>query len=460
MGIRGRIALAISCVTALAVVVLGFAVHHIADAERERSARSYQDDRLSSALQIYERDGTLALGAQLDDATLPAPLRAAVFEGKSGTYRSQGEDPRVWAATGVGGGVAEGRSGTGGSGTGDSGSGNPGTGEPGAGRTGAQLRTLSVSAAFPDNDPAQEALDRALLIAGIGTVVLMAGVSWFVSQRLSRRLRHSAAAARRIAAGEPPDAEALAASGRDEVAELGRSVHHMATSLAARVEAERKFTADVAHELRTPVAGLVAAAELLPHERAVELVRDRAQTMRNLVEDLLEVSRLDAGVESAQLDAVDLPSLVRGIVGRAERVRGITDVGIVVAGPARVVETDRRRVERVLVNLLANAAKHGRPPVEVRVEGTRIVVRDHGPGYPPELCAEGPRRFRTAAPERGTGHGLGLTIAVGQAEVLGGRLTFGAAEGGGAEAVLELPEPAEVDAEVEPVGDRGAVTAS
>ncbi|KWT63587.1 histidine kinase [Streptomyces albus subsp. albus] len=455
MGIRGRIALAISCVTALAVVVLGFAVHHIADAERERSARSYQDDRLSSALQIYERDGTLALGAQLDDATLPAPLRAAVLEGKSGTYRSQGEDPRVWAATGVGGGVAEGRSGSGGSGSGGS-----GTGDSGTGRTGAQPRTLSVSAAFPDNDPAQEALDRALLIAGIGTVVLMAGVSWFVSQRLSRRLRHSAAAARRIAAGEPPDAEALAASGRDEVAELGRSVHHMATSLAARVEAERKFTADVAHELRTPVAGLVAAAELLPHERAVELVRDRAQTMRNLVEDLLEVSRLDAGVESAQLDAVDLPSLVRGIVGRAERVRGITDVGIVVAGPARVVETDRRRVERVLVNLLANAAKHGRPPVEVRVEGTRIVVRDHGPGYPPELCAEGPRRFRTAAPERGTGHGLGLTIAAGQAEVLGGRLIFGAAEGGGAEAVLELPEPVGTDAEVEPVGDRGAVTAS
>ncbi|MCZ0995193.1 hypothetical protein O1L44_21690 [Streptomyces noursei] len=103
MGIRGRIALAISGMTALAVVVLGFAVHHIADAERERSARAYQDERLSSALQIYERDGTLALGAQLDDATLPRPLRAAVFHNRSGTYLSGGDDPRVWAATGVGG---------------------------------------------------------------------------------------------------------------------------------------------------------------------------------------------------------------------------------------------------------------------------------------------------------------------------------------------------------------------
>ncbi|WP_411127323.1 sensor histidine kinase [Streptomyces sp. x-19] len=402
--------------TALAVVVLGFAVHHIADVERERSARSYQDERLSAALLVYERDGTLALGAQLDDATLPSPLREAVFHNRSGTYLSGGDDPRVWAATGVGG-------------VGDR-----------------PTRSLSVSAAYPDDDPAQVALDRALLIAGCGTVVLMAVVSWFVAQRLSRRLRLSAAAARRIAAGEPPDADALASHGRDEVAELGRSVHHMATSLAARVEAEREFTADVAHELRTPVAGLVAAAELLPEPRAVELVRDRAQAMRRLVEDLLEVSRLDAGVERADLDACELPSLVRGIVQRAARQRGVDDlsVSVTVEGEPWIVETDRRRVERVLVNLLANAAKHGEPPIEVVVAGARIVVRDHGPGYPADLCAEGPRRFRTAAPERGTGHGLGLTIAAGQAEVLGARLEFGAAAGGGAEAVLELPDRAVV----------------
>ncbi|MFK0291288.1 sensor histidine kinase [Streptomyces sp. NPDC090442] len=423
MGIRGRIALAISGMTALAVVVLGFAVHHIADAERERSARAYQDVRLSSALTIYERDGTLALGAQLDDATLPSPLREAVFRGRSGTYLSGGDDPRVWAATGVGGGDAA-----------------------------RPTRSLSVSAAYPDDDPAQVALDRALLIAGFGTVVLMAVVSWFVAQRLSRRLRLSAAAARRIAAGEPPDADALASNGRDEVAELGRSVHHMATSLAARVEAEREFTADVAHELRTPVAGLVAAAELLPQPRAVELVRDRAQAMRRLVEDLLEVSRLDAGVERADLDACELPSLVRGIVKRAARQRGVDDlaVSVSVEGEPMIVETDRRRVERVLVNLLANAAKHGEPPIEVVVIGARIVVRDHGPGYPAELRAEGPRRFRTAAPERGTGHGLGLTIAAGQAEVLGARLDFGTAAGGGAEAVLELPDRAATTAPESP----------
>ncbi|MEV4440102.1 HAMP domain-containing sensor histidine kinase [Streptomyces sp. NPDC049577] len=422
MGIRGRIALAISFVTALAVVVLGVAVHHISGLERDRQAQAYQDGLLSSALQVYQRDGTMALGAQLDDAALPFPLAQAVAKGHSGTYISGGDDPRVWAATPVGG-----------------------------------DKVLSVSASYPDRDPLQTALDRALVVAGAATVALMAVVAWFVAQSLSRRLRVTASVARGIASGAAPDADALVTDGRDEVAELGRSVHHMASSLAARVAAERQFTADVAHELRTPVAGLVASAELLPHPRAVEMVQERAQTMRALVEDLLEVSRLDAGVESAQLDAVELPSLVRGIVKRAEGQRGVGDVAVEVVGEGRIVVTDARRVERVLVNLLANAAKHGRPPIVVRVEGTRIVVRDHGDGFPPGLVDQGPRRFRTAAPERGTGHGLGLTIAVGQAAVLGARLEFGEAEGGGARAVLDLPEEAEDVPEADRPVCRGAV---
>ncbi|MFI9718064.1 ATP-binding protein [Streptomyces sp. NPDC052396] len=402
MGIRGRIALAISSVTALAVVLLGVGVHHISGLERDRKAMAQQDEQLSSALQIYQRDGQLVLGAQLD-ATLPAPLAKAVAKGPR-TYISGGADPRVWAAARVG------------------------------------DRVLSVSTSFPKRDAFQQALDRALVVAGAATVALMAVVAWFVARGLSRRLRDSAAAARRIADGGTPEAGAPGGRGRDEVAELERSVHAMAASLAARVEAEREFTADVAHELRTPVAGLVASAELLPHPRAVEMVQERAQTLRALVEDLLEVSRLDAGVESAQLDPVELPSLVHGIVKRARGQRGVDDVAVEVIGEGRIVATDARRVERILVNILANSAKHGKPPIEVTVEGTRITVRDHGSGYPEDLVSQGPRRFRTAAPERGTGHGLGLTIAVGQAAVLGARLAFQAAPGGGAQAVLDLPE--------------------
>jgi signal transduction histidine kinase len=116
------------------------------------------------------------------------------------------------------------------------------------------------------------------------------------------------------------------------------------------------------------------------------------------------------------------------------------------------VTTDPRRLERILLNLLANASKHARPPIEVSVEGRVLRVRDHGPGFPEELLEEGPSRFRTGAADRaGHGHGLGLTIAAGQARVLGARLTFrnirpqGAdhdAPAEGAVAVLWLPEHA------------------
>ncbi|MYW16076.1 two-component sensor histidine kinase, partial [Streptomyces sp. SID2955] len=101
------------------------------------------------------------------------------------------------------------------------------------------------------------------------------------------------------------------------------------------------------------------------------------------------------------------------------------------------VDTDRRRLERVLGNLVANAHKHAAPPVVVTVDGPVVTVRDHGSGYPDYLVAHGPQRFRTEGGAKG--HGLGLTIALGQAEVLGATLTFANAADGGAVATLRLP---------------------
>jgi signal transduction histidine kinase len=102
------------------------------------------------------------------------------------------------------------------------------------------------------------------------------------------------------------------------------------------------------------------------------------------------------------------------------------------------VETDRRRLERVLGNLVANAHKHGRAPVVLTVDGPVVTVRDHGDGFPDYLVEHGPQRFRTEG--GATGHGLGLTIALGQAEVLGARLEFANAPDGGAVATLTLPQ--------------------
>ncbi|MGW4252045.1 sensor histidine kinase, partial [Streptomyces californicus] len=231
---------------------------------------------------------------------------------------------------------------------------------------------------------------------------------------------------------------------RDETDELARAVDALTDALNERIEAERRVTADIAHELRTPVTGLLTAAELLPPGRPTELVRDRAQAMRTLVEDVLEVARLDSASERAELQMLPLGEFVSRRIGLLN-----PEVTVRVVHESWV-STDPRRLERILGNLLGNAAKHGSAPVEVTVEGRVVRVRDHGPGFPEELLRDGPSRFRTGSADRaGHGHGLGLTIAAGQARVLGARLTFrnaapsGAAEGtGGAIAVLWLPEHA------------------
>ncbi len=157
-----------------------------------------------------------------------------------------------------------------------------------------------------------------------------------------------------------------------------------------------------------------------------------------LTEDLLEVSRLDARAESADLSVVRLGPLVTAMVGAADpavRLRIDSDTH---------VTTDPRRLDRIVSNLLANALRHGAAPVEVRVDGATLTVRDHGTGYPDDVLRDGPQRFRTGARERGHGHGLGLTIAQGHAEAIGVGLLLSNHPDGGAVAELRLPagEPA------------------
>ncbi len=207
----------------------------------------------------------------------------------------------------------------------------------------------------------------------------------------------------------------------------------MAATLQRRLLAEQRFTADVAHDLRTPLMGLLTATELLPGGEATDLVRDRVGVLRSLVEDLLEISRLDAGAEQAERYPVPLGGLAAESLRRLDLTARLTVEGDPVA------DTDPRRLDRIIANLVANAHRHGRPPVEVGVSGRTIVIRDHGPGFPDDLLADGPQRFRTGRAERGQGHGLGLTIALGQAQVIGAELVFANAPDGGAIVTLHLP---------------------
>ncbi|WP_262704438.1 MULTISPECIES: two-component system sensor histidine kinase CseC [Streptomyces] len=417
-GLRWKVSLAIAAVSTLVAVVLSLVVHNAARVSMLDNSRTVMDERVKVAQRWYEQSRVLGFGAKLDDPRLPEQLKKEAWRGQRATYLEDSGTgtPEVWASVPL--------------------------------RNG---KVLSVHTKFQDRFAVLNDLDRVLIIGSVAVVLGGIALGVLIGDQLSRRLRKAATAARKLAEGdsEVRVRESIGGRVRDETDDLARAVDGMAEALQQRLEAERRVTADIAHELRTPVTGLLTAAELLPPGRPTELVRDRAQAMRTLVEDVLEVARLDGFAERAELQEIAVAEFI------TRRVRAVDpDATVNVVRDAHV-STDPRRLERILGNLLANAARHGKPPFEVTVEGRILRVRDHGPGFPEELLKDGPSRFRTGSKDRaGTGHGLGLTIAAGQARVLGARLTFRNADplldGGdetdgeclGAVAVLWLPESA------------------
>ncbi|MFJ4980828.1 ATP-binding protein [Streptomyces coeruleorubidus] len=385
--------------------LLGVLVHVQVTNQTVGQARDQALQRLTQATERYEAGDSLKRGAGVDLPGLPRSLRNLAVGGDRGTMVSDFRGrPTMWAA-------------------------GPADGD----------RALAVAVDYSQQARTIQGLDRAILWSSglaIGATLL---VGAFAVTRVTRRLHTTALVARRISAGDldarvnDPRTDPRTkdpARPQDEVAAVAAALDSMASSLQGKLLAEQRFTADVAHELRTPLTGLHAAAELLPPGRPTELVRDRVAALRTLTEDLLEISRLDTGRERLELDTERLGPLaeraVRG-AGSDTEVRIVRDVA---------VETDRRRLERVLGNLVANAHRHGRGPVVLAVDGPVVTVRDHGDGFPEYLVAHGPQRFRTEGGAKG--HGLGLTIALGQAEVLGARLEFGNAPDGGAVATLRL----------------------
>lgn len=407
MGLRTKIGVAITATAAVVSVLIGLVVHHRTAINQLETARESLDQRVVSAAEDHAA-GFDRPRVILNPHRLPEPLRRAVDRGRRATYLDRsGPEPTLWAATRVGDDVVVLK--------------HPYT---------RQIRNL-------------EELDEVLWLAGgIGTA--LAGVVGVALATVAgRRLNASARTAERIADGDLT-ARLRPRGGKDELARLIHAVNTMADALAARLQAEREVTASIAHELRTPVAGLVAAAELLPPGRPAELVRERSHRVRTLMEDVLEVARLDADAEHAETDVRALGELTRRAV-RAAAAGAAAGTGEAGTGEAvevrvvrdRLVETDARRVERILANLVTNAFRHGSGTVVAEVDDGVIRIRDLGPGFPEQLLSHGPQRFRTGSR---AGLGLGLTIAVGQARVLGARLSFTNPPGGGAEAVLDLSD--------------------
>ncbi|MEV1070100.1 HAMP domain-containing sensor histidine kinase [Streptomyces sp. NPDC050263] len=403
--LRWKITLLVTVACCAIAVTVGLLVH------RSTLERSMTDGaakaltQLSDAVEDYERDGVPPDGLVVSPGEMPDELlrrlqdRQGRAVGSATWYDgdSPGDHPSMWAVRTL-------------------------RGAP-----------VAVSADMTSDLLTRRALDRHMWKYSLAALAVVVPLSALAAELPIRRLRRVARTARRIAGGDLAARTAAGGRGGDEITEISATVDSMADSLRERLLTEQRFTADVAHELRTPLMGLVTASGLLPEGETTDLVRDRVGVLRTLVEELLEISRLDAGAERAELRPVPLAEMVGESVARTGLDTRFTATGALSA------ETDPRRLDRIVANLVVNAHRHGRTPVEVEVAGTTVTVRDHGPGYSAELLADGPQRFRTGASERGHGHGLGLTIALGQARVIGASLEFANAPDGGALATLRLP---------------------
>ncbi len=297
-------------------------------------------------------------------------------------------------------------------------------------------------------------LGQALLVGGVVLTLLALAAAGLVARGLLLPVAAAGRAAERIAGGDL--SARLDERSRDEFGAWAASFNRMAASLEASVadlraarDRQRRFVADVSHELRTPITALVQEAAILRDHleamppggrRAAELLVADVARLRTLVDDLMEVSRFDAHAEVAEPAEVDAAAFLRAIVGARLPSARLT----LPDEPVRVV-LDRRRLERIVGNVLDNAREHGEAAsVEVALEvggdALRIVVADRGPGVPAEELPRLFDRFHKADPSRSRGgSGLGLAIAREHAELLGGTLDAELRPGGGLRFVLELP---------------------
>ncbi|MEU5181090.1 HAMP domain-containing sensor histidine kinase [Streptomyces longwoodensis] len=287
-------------------------------------------------------------------------------------------------------------------------------------------------------------------------------------------------AARRL--GEGRLDTRLRVSGTDELADLSRTFNNAAEALekrvadmAARDEASRRFVADMSHELRTPLTAITAVTEVLEEELeaetgsmdpmiepAVRLVVSETRRLNDLVENLMEVTRFDAGTARLVLDDVDVADQITACIDA----RAWLDAVELDAARGIHARLDPRRLDVILANLIGNALKHGGSPVRVSVRAERsgapgteagaegagdggeesvvIAVRDHGPGIPEDVLPHVFDRFykASASRPRSEGSGLGLSIAQENAHIHGGAITAANCPEGGAVFTLRLPRDA------------------
>ncbi len=302
-----------------------------------------------------------------------------------------------------------------------------------------------------------------VLLTGLALVILLSLVAALVTRLVVTPVRIAARTAQRLSAGLLD--QRMAVDGEDDLALLASSFNQMAANLQRQIvrleemsRLQRRFTSDVSHELRTPLTTVRMAADLIFAERdafdpamarSAELLQAELDRFEDLLTDLLEISRFDAGFAMLDPEPTDLVPVVQRVVGQLHGLAERVGVELCVGLPATAViaEIDPRRVERVLRNLVGNAVEHGEGrPVEITLacddSAVAITVRDHGVGLKPGEEKLVFNRFWRADPSRARqtgGTGLGLSISVEDARLHGGWLEAWGSPGEGAVFRLTLP---------------------
>lgn len=298
---------------------------------------------------------------------------------------------------------------------------------------------------------------------GLVLLVLLAGIALLVSRQVVLPVRSASRIAERFAEGHL--SERMPVRGEDDMARLAVSFNDMAESLSRQItqleefgNLQRRFTSDVSHELRTPLTTVRMAADLIHDHsedlepslrRSTELLVSELDRFESLLNDLLEISRHDAGVAELSVESVDLRSTVKSAldnVGHLAAEAGV-ELRVDLPGEGVIAEVDPRRVERILRNLIANAIDHAEhKPVVIRMRAdddtVAVTVRDHGVGLRPGEEKLVFSRFWRADPSRvrrSGGTGLGLAISVEDARLHQGRLEAWGEPGKGACFRLTLP---------------------
>jgi len=327
-----------------------------------------------------------------------------------------------------------------------------------------------------ESEESTMALMRGLLsAAGVVVVVLLVGIAWLATQQVITPIRSASRIAQRLAAGHLK--ERMAVDSDDEMGRLAASFNNMADKLSSQIaqleeygDLQRQFTSDVSHELRTPLTTVRMAADMIEAEsdslpqgaqRASRLMSSELDRFEELLADLLEISRHDAGVADLSTAAIDLRSCVEAAYGQVEHLARELDVEVQLNLPEeRIgVEADSRRLERILRNLLANAIDHSEGnPVAVDVAATDtavgVTVTDHGVGLKPgqeELVFNRFWRADSSRKRHSGGTGLGLAIAREDAVLHGGTLDATGYEGFGSRFRLIIPRTPNTEVGEDPI---------